>query len=338
MDSTINRKLPVGAEPQPGGGVHFRVWAPARRRVELVFEPPELPETALEPEAGPDGYHSAFVRAAAPGIRYRYRLDGAGPYPDPASRFQPKGPLGSSEVIDPDAFAWSDSHWRGPTPEGQVFYEMHVGTFTQEGTWEAAIEMLPALADLGITTIELMPAAEFPGRFGWGYDGVDFFAPTRLYGRPDDMRRFIDEAHRLNLAVILDVVYNHFGPDANVLPEFGPHYASGRHSSEWGETPNYDAEHSGSVRAFVLANVRYWIEDFHLDGLRVDATQGVHDDSPDHILAAITRTARACTGRRLLMVAESEPQDGRILTPIEQGASASTWPGPTTSTTRPLSP
>jgi maltooligosyltrehalose trehalohydrolase len=320
MAMTTQRRLPVGAEPQPGGGVHFRVWAPDRRRVELVLEAPEPMAIPLEPEPG--GYHSALIESAAPGARYRFRLDGAGPYPDPASRFQPKGPHGPSEVIDPDGFAWSDAGWEGPRASGQVLYEVHIGTFTEAGTWEAAANELPALAELGITTIELMPVADFPGRFGWGYDGVNFFAPSRLYGRPDDMRRFVDEAHRLGLGVILDVVYNHFGPDGNYLPEFSPHYASDGHKTDWGKPPNFDGEHSAPVRDFALANVRYWISEFHLDGLRVDATQDTHDDSPEHILAAITRTARetaAEAGRRVLLVAENEPQDRRILETAEQG-------------------
>jgi maltooligosyltrehalose trehalohydrolase len=320
MAKTTQRRIPVGAETQSGGGVHFRVWAPGHRRVELVFEAPEQAEVVLDSQ--PDGYHSVLVREAAAGTRYRYRLDGEGPYPDPASRFQPKGPHGPSEVIDPDAFGWSDTGWEGARIEGQVLYEMHVGTFTEAGTWEAASVELPALAELGITTIELMPVADFPGRFGWGYDGVNFFAPCRLYGRPDEMRLFVDEAHRLGLSVILDVVYNHFGPDGNFLPDFSPTYASESHKTDWGKPPNFDGEHSAPVREFVLANVRYWIREFHFDGLRVDATQDVHDESKEHILAAITRTARdtaAEVGRRVLLVAENEPQDRRILTPSEDG-------------------
>ena len=209
------RRLPVGADPVRGGGVHFRVWAPRARRVDVVFEGgrgsgTDAPDAPLEPEG--DGYFSGLVRGARPGMRYRYRLDGEKTYPDPASRFQPEGPHGPSEVVDPSAFAWTDHGWKGVTLPGQVIYEMHVGTFTREGTWEAAIRELPELAGLGITVLELMPAADFVGRFGWGYDGVNLFAPTRLYGRPDDMRRFVEAAHRAGLGVILDVVYNHLGP------------------------------------------------------------------------------------------------------------------------------
>ncbi len=315
---TTGRRLPIGAELRSNHAVHFRVWAPEHRRVEVVFEGGEVPGKELMPEE--EGYHSGMVEGLGPGARYRYRLDGKGPFPDPASRFQPQGPHGPSEVIDPAAFIWSDAAWRGIEPERQVLYELHVGTFTEEGTWEAAAAELSALAELGISTIELMPVAEFPGRFGWGYDGVDFFAPTRLYGRPEAMKRFVDQAHALGLGVILDVVYNHFGPDGNYLTTYSPHYLSKRHKTDWGDSLNFDDEGSGPVRAFVLANVAYWITEFHLDGLRVDATQDINDDSPEHLLAAISRTARAAAGkRRILIAAENEPQNSTLLRPIDQG-------------------
>src|SRR5687768_11844305 len=185
MDA-YERRFPIGAEPTPEGGAHFRVWAPRRRRVEVVIEGGG--STELAPEG--DGYFSGRVRDAVAGTRYRYRLDDAGSFPDPASRFQPDGPHGPSMVVDPARFRWSDGGWRGAPREGQVLYEMHVGTFTPAGSWEAAARELPELAALGITVIELMPVADFPGRFGWGYDGVDLFAPTRLYGSPDDFRAF----------------------------------------------------------------------------------------------------------------------------------------------------
>src|SRR5688572_27284227 len=184
----VRRRLPVGAEMQKGGGVHFRVWAPRRRTVEVVQEGGGAP-VRLDPER--DGYFSGLVPHAEAGLRYRYRLDGGQPLPDPASRFQPDGPHGPSQVVDPGRFAWTDREWRGVEPRGQVLYEMHIGTFTAEGTWEAAVRELPALAELGVTVLEVMPVAEFPGRFGWGYDGVDLFAPTRLYGEPDAFRAFV---------------------------------------------------------------------------------------------------------------------------------------------------
>ena len=217
------RRYPVGAEVTDGG-VAFRVWAPKRRHVAVVIEGGgEHAEHALTGE--PDGYFSGFVPGTEPGARYRFRLDADETlYPDPASRFQPEGPHGPSEVADPFAFRWSDAGWRGVTLAGQVIYEMHVGTFTRDGTWRAAAERLPWLKDIGITLIEMMPVNEFPGEFGWGYDGVDLFAPTRLYGRPDDLRRFVDAAHGLGIGVILDVVYNHFGPDGNYVACFSDGY------------------------------------------------------------------------------------------------------------------
>ncbi|MBX9583396.1 MAG: malto-oligosyltrehalose trehalohydrolase, partial [Gemmataceae bacterium] len=232
------RRPPVGAEVVDGG-VEFRVWAPRRRRVEVVLETGRAAgphELAREP----GGYHCGRVARAAAGDRYRYRLDGGDQLlPDPTSRFQPDGPHGPSEVVDPSRFEWTDAGWKGRTLPGQVIYELHVGTFTAEGTWAAAARELPELADAGFTVVEVMPVADFPGRFGWGYDGVNLFAPTRLYGRPDDFRRFVDAAHRLGLAVILDVVYNHLGADGNYLPEFGP-YLSDRHHTDWGAGLNFD--------------------------------------------------------------------------------------------------
>ena len=320
-DQHPRRRLPVGADPAAEGGVHFRVWAPKRRRVEVVIEGEggvEMGTFALEAEPG--GYFSAHVAAAGAGTRYRYRLDGEGPYPDPASRFQPEGPHGPSEVVDPSAFRWTDDGWPGVRLPGQVLYEMHVGAFTREGTWAAAARQLPALADLGITLLEVMPVADFPGRFGWGYDGVNWFAPTRLYGTPDDFRAFVDRAHAAGIGVVLDVVYNHFGPSGNYLREFCDAYFTSRYETDWGEAIDYDGPDSGPVREFAVANARYWIREFHLDGLRLDATQNVYDASSDHILAAVTRAARdAAGGRPIVVVAENEPQEARLVRPPEEG-------------------
>jgi maltooligosyltrehalose trehalohydrolase len=255
------------------------------------------------------------------GAKYRFRLDSDDLlYPDPASRFQPESCHGPSQVIDPADFAWRDASWRGAALPGQIFYELHVGAFTPEGTWEAAASKLPQLAALGVTAIEVMPVAEFHGRFGWGYDGVDLFAPTRNYGTPDDMRRFVDQAHAHGIAVLLDVVYNHFGPTGNYTGAFSDHYVSRRHKTDWGEALNFDGEHCGSVREFVIANAGYWIDEFHIDGLRLDAVHAILDDSPDHILAALTRRVRkAARGRSTIVVAENEHQDARLIRPVEQG-------------------
>ncbi len=316
---TFVRRLPIGAEVQPGGGVHFRVWAPRRHQVGVILDPGGARESAapLTPEGS--GYFSGPVPDAAAGTRYGFRLDGEPQtFPDPASRFQPDGPHGPSQVVDPAAFEWTDRDWPGRSIHGQVIYEMHVGAYTPEGTWAAAERELPWLVDLGITVIEVMPVAEFAGRFGWGYDGVDLFAPTRLYGQPDDFRRFVDRAHALGLAVILDVVYNHLGPDGNYLTQFSDAYLSKR-GTEWGEAINFDGPDAAPVREFFVANAGYWIDEFHLDGLRLDATHAIFDDSPEHILAAVSRRVReAAAGRQTLVVAENEAQPARLARPVDR--------------------
>jgi maltooligosyltrehalose trehalohydrolase len=325
------RRLPVGAEPAPEGGVHVRVWAPARRRVRVLLEGDEdgrarvtdgrtgLRTVELAPS--PDGFHAGLVAEAGAGTRYRFLLDDdERPYPDPASRWQPEGPHGPSCVVDPSAFRWTDDGWPGVGRHGQVIYELHVGTFTRQGTWAAAARQLDALADVGITTLELLPVAEFPGRFGWGYDGVDLFAPTRLYGTPDDFRAFVDRAHRTGLGVILDVVYNHLGPSGNYLSQFSPHYFTTAHETDWGAAINFDGEQSGPVRDFFVANAGYWIAEFHLDGLRLDATQNIYDDSRPHILTEIGERVRRAAGRRAtIVVNENEPQHADLVRPVEEG-------------------
>jgi maltooligosyltrehalose trehalohydrolase len=311
---------PLGARPLPDGhGVEFRVWAPARRSVEVLLQT-DAGELAFALQAGDDGCHAGVVAAAREGSRYRLRLDGASAFPDPASRFQPEGPHGPSEVVDPSRFAWTDAAWPGLSLHDQVFYELHVGSFTREGSWSAAARELPALAALGITAVEVMPVAEFPGRFGWGYDGVCWFAPSHLYGTPDDFRRFVDAAHGLGLGVLLDVVYNHYGPDGCYLREFAPAYFSERHRSEWGDSPNFDGPGREGVRALVLANAEHWIAEYHLDGFRLDATQSIVDESEPHILRELGEVVRrAAGGRRTLLVNENEPQQARLVRPAEAG-------------------
>ncbi len=221
-------------------------------------------------------------------------------------------------VIAPDAFAWTDDEWPGPDLAALVVSEMHIGTFTPAGTWRGAIEHLADLAELGVTCLELMPVADFPGRFGWGYDGVNLFAPTHLYGTPDDFRAFVDAAHVLRLAVVLDVVYNHVGPDGCSLARFNPAFFSG--NTEWGRAPNFDGDGSAAVREYCITNARCWIEEFHLDGLRLDAVQAIHDTSARHILAEITTAVRQAAGPRTTwVVAEHEPQDARLLRRQDDG-------------------
>jgi len=313
----MQRRLPVGAEATTAG-VHFRVWAPERKRVDVVLEGDAPKIVALIREES--GYFAGLVADARAGARYKYRLEGAHQFPDPASRFQPEGPHSFSEVIDPQQFHWTDQNWHGVPLEGQVIYEIHIGTFTKEGTWQSAQEQLPRLAETGITVLEVMPVADFAGQFGWGYDGVDLFAPTRLYGRPDDFRRFVDAAHSLGMGVILDAVYNHFGPVGNYLPQFSPHYFSETKMTDWGPAINYDSEQSEPVREFIVSNAGYWIDEFHLDGLRLDATQDIHDKSSDHILAAIGRQIRQkASPRTALVTAENEPQQIKLIHSPEKG-------------------
>jgi len=283
--------------------------------VELVLGSDRI---AMQSDTG--GFWSRTVASMPDGARYGFALDGdTAVLPDPASRFQPDGPHGMSEVVDPTRFEWSDACWAGLEPAGQVIYELHVGTFTAAGTWEAARGRLPDLKTLGVTVVELMPVADFPGRFGWGYDGVNLYAPHHHYGRPDDLRRFIDAAHGLGLGVLLDVVYNHVGPEGNHLPAFTPHYFSKR-ETEWGAAFNYDGDHCAPVRAFIAGNAEHWIREYHFDGLRLDATQSVYDDSDEHILAELARKARAAAaGRSILLVAENEPQETRLVRPAAEG-------------------
>jgi 1,4-alpha-glucan branching enzyme len=308
MSHEAKRRLPIGAEVQQDGRTHFRLWAPRRRTVEVILEGPTEGVFSLQAEA--DGYFAAFAPAAA-GTRYRFRLDEeAKRYPDPASRFQPEGPHGPFQIVDPSPFAWTDHDWRGVSLPGKVIYEMHLGTFAREGTWEAAARELPELKAAGITVMEIMPLADFAGEFGWGYDGVNLFAPTRLYGTPDDARRFIDRAHSLSLGVLHDVVYNHFGPDGDYLNQFSDDYISDHHKTDWGPAINYDGANCGPVREYATANAAYWIDEFHFDGLRLDATQNIYDDTAgEHILTAIGRSERAAAkGRAKILVAENEPQ------------------------------
>lgn len=320
---SVQRRLPLGAEVLPDGTVHFRVWAPRSGSVsvELGQAPKALSKSGLATRLRPEGngYFSGHVPEAAAGMHYRFRLE-RGSFPDPASRFQPEGPHGPSQVVNPTTFQWTDSAWKGLDRSSHVFYEMHIGTFTKEGTWTAALERLPHLRDLGISVLELMPVADFPGCFGWGYDGVNLFAPTRLYGKPDDFRAFVNRAHQLGLGVILDVVYNHLGPDGNYLKEFSDSYFTDRYSNEWGEAINFDGPDSVPVREFFIGNAGYWVEEYHLDGLRLDATQQIFDNSAENVMTAITDKVRqAARGRGTFVVAENEPQHTRLVRPPEQG-------------------
>lgn len=315
--SEAGRELPIGATPI-AGGVRFRVWAPAAARVDVIVYGPDA-ERIYPLVAEERGYHSGVAEGVGVGARYRYRLDGEAAYPDPASRFQPDGVHGPSEVVDPSAFAWTDDAWRGRSLEEMVIYELHVGTFTPEGTFAAAIHRLDEIAELGVTAIEIMPIANFAGSRNWGYDGVNLYAPATAYGHPDHFRRLVDAAHQRGLAVLLDVVYNHLGPEGNYLPAItGGRFFTSRHHTPWGDAIDYDGPESGPIREFVRENALYWAHEYHVDGLRLDATHAIIDDSPVHILREIAERLHALERPRIV-IAEDERNDRRLLLPAAEG-------------------
>lgn len=323
VNKFAKRRYPIGAELIGPNKTHFRVWAPKAKNVDLVLESgaEKNAERNFHPLTREDGGYFSGTAEAGAGALYRFRINDAENFhPDPASRFQPQGPHGPSCIVNPTQFKWTDEKWRGVKMRGQIVYEMHIGTFTPEGTWRAAAEQLAELARIGITVIEMMPIADFPGNFGWGYDGVDLFAPTRLYGTPDDLRAFVDRAHSLGLAVILDVVYNHFGPDGNYLAVYSDDYLTRENENDWGDSINFDGANSGPVREFFITNGRYWIDEFHFDGFRFDATQSIYDKSDEYIVGAIGRAARQTAGKRsLILIAENESQETKLVRPRSEG-------------------
>ncbi|NTU84063.1 MAG: malto-oligosyltrehalose trehalohydrolase [Chloroflexales bacterium] len=312
-------ELSIGALPD-AAGTRFRVWAPDAHVVEVLLHTPARQGVfMLTPE--PDGYFAGHIAGIGPGDRYSYRLDGGDPRPDPASRSQPEGVHGPSEVIDPGAFVWSDELWRGLPLEDLVFYELHVGTATAEGSFDALIAKLDQLKDLGVSAIELMPVADWPGSHNWGYDGVNLFAPARAYGGAEGMRRLVDAAHALGLAVFLDVVYNHLGPDGNYLWVFSRDYFTSRHKTPWGDALNFDGPGSRPVRDFFIGNALHWAHEYHLDGLRLDATDMIVDDSPTHIICELAATIRASLpqGRTFEVIAENASNDPAVVRPAALG-------------------
>lgn len=300
-----------GAIVEPGG-TRFRVWAPRARTIALELDGAHRFE--LFPEE--NGWYSARVSGVKAGARYAYLLDGERLRPDPASRSQPDGVHAPSEVIDPGAFVWRHSPPTRPQEE-LVLYELHVGTFTREGTFDAAARLLDRLVELGVTAVELMPVASFPGARNWGYDGVSWFAPQASYGGPAGLRRFVDAAHGLGLQVIFDVIYNHLGPEGNYLSEFGPYFTS-RHKTPWGDALDYDGEAAASepVREHACAAAAMWVEEYHADGLRLDAVDAIADDSPRHLCAELTESIHALgrrLGRAVVVIAESDLGDVRVI-------------------------
>jgi maltooligosyltrehalose trehalohydrolase len=323
--NTRSAELVSGSAAPPPGAIYlgagqcaFRVWAPLATELFVDLYSPAAHVVRLEPIEG--GFWQAVAGNVPPGARYKYRFSDGRAFPDPASRSQPDGVHEPSEVIDP-AFSWTDSHWHGVAAEDYVIYEMHVGTFTPEGTFDSAIPCLPYLKELGVTAIEVMPVAQFPGARNWGYDGVYPYAVQNSYGGPAGFRRLIDAAHHIGMAVILDVVYNHLGPEGNYLSQFGPYFTD-RYETPWGQAVNFDGEGSAAVRDYFIQNALWWVRDFHIDGLRLDAVHAIYDNSDVHILAEMAEAVHAC-GRELRrtinLIAESDLNEVRIVLAGEFG-------------------
>jgi maltooligosyltrehalose trehalohydrolase len=308
--SALAAPAPLGATIVPDGRVRFRVFAPRVSRLEVETDA----GARIPMERDADGYFDAVAPGTA-GMRYRLRLDGDRERPDPAARSLPEGVHGPAEVVDPSAFSWTDEGWKGVPLADYVVYELHVGTFTREGTFDAAIPRLAALRDLGVTAIEVMPIASFPGTRNWGYDGVGLYAPQASYGGPGGFARLVDAAHAAGLAVVLDVVYNHLGPEGNYLSDFGPYFTD-RHKTPWGDAVNFDGSDAGPIRRFFVENAVRWVTEFHVDALRLDAIHGIIDESPVHVLRemndAVQRAARRL-GRVVPLIAESDLNDRRVI-------------------------
>jgi len=306
-------EMPFGATLDPQGRATWRLWAPAARGVELLLhvdhgEPLAMPAT----EAG-DGWVQVRRDNVSGGLRYQWRIDGQQVVPDPASRWNPAGPHGPSVLIDPGTFEW-DEGWHGRPWLDAVIYQLHLGTFTPQGSFDAAAAQLERLAALGITAVQLMPLGDWPGRFGWGYDGVLPYAPFHGYGDPGALKRFVQAAHRLGLMVFGDVVYNHFGPDGNYLHAYAPAFFSGRHRTAWGPAINYDGEQARTVRDFAIHNALYWLQEYRFDGLRLDAVHAIRDDSRPHLLEELSQRVReAITDRHVHLVLENDSNDRRWL-------------------------
>jgi maltooligosyltrehalose trehalohydrolase len=318
MVDRAHRYAPTfGALPEYGGA-RFQVWAPNAVTIDVVLAHDERESYPLRRSA--HGLFTGHVAGLAAGAEYWYRLDGAARFPDPATRFQAHGVHGPSTIVDASAFPWSDAGWRGVRLSDLIVYELHVGTFTPDGTFRGVESKLDALVDLGVTALELMPIAECAGRWNWGYDGVDLFAPSHNYGTPDDLRRLVNAAHARGLAVIVDVVYNHLGPDGAYVYAFSPQFRTDRHQTPWGAGVNLDGEHSDLVRRFLIESGLHWIHEYHADGLRIDACHTMQDDSPRHFLSELTATVRASVaGREVLIVAEDERNDAGLVTEHERG-------------------
>lgn len=318
--SCLEHEMPFGPRRLPDGRTQFRLWAPAQKAPRLQLSDGRT-EHLLTMQAGEAGWFAVTAETALPGQTYRFRLDDGLCVPDPASRFQPADIHGPSELLDPAAYRWQHADWRGRPWEEAVIYELHVGSFSPEGSYEGVIRRLDHLVDLGVTAIELMPLADFPGQRNWGYDGVLPYAPDSAYGRPEDLKRLIDAAHGRGLMVFLDVVYNHFGPDGNYLHAYAPTFFTPRHHTPWGDAINFDDDDSATVRAFFVHNALYWLEEYRFDGLRFDAVHAIHDDSEPHVLEALAAAVRGRLGpeRHIHLVLENEANQARFLARDAQG-------------------
>jgi malto-oligosyltrehalose trehalohydrolase len=307
-----NHSMPFGAECLPDGNVRFSLWAPKAKSVDLSLSESA---TALPMVRRRGGWFELVTAEAKAGSLYQYQVDGKIKVPDPTSRFQPNDVHGPSQVVDPSSFDWQDAEWRGRRWEEAVIYELHVGTFSPEGTFAGVEKKLDYLADLGITAIELMPVSDFAGKRNWGYDGVLPFAPDSCYGRPEDLRHLIQSAHAKGLMVLLDVVYNHFGPEGNYLREYSPEFFTSRHCTPWGDGINFDGEKSRAVRDFVIHNALYWLEEYHFDGLRLDAVHAIIDDSDPDILTELAGTVRKRFGteRPIHLILENGDNEAHYL-------------------------
>ncbi len=300
-------------------GSYIKVWAPQAHQVEVILDEKKK---SFNLDSMSKGYFGAFIPKLKHGDLYKLKLNKATSYPDPCSHYQPQGPHGPSMVINHSNYKWHDERWQkeGITLKNQVIYELHVGSFTQEGTFDALTKKLHELKNLGITLIEIMPVVECPGHWNWGYDGVNLFAPYHVYGTVDQFKKLIDSAHQIGMGIILDVVYNHFGPDGNYLESFSKDYFTSKYKTDWGKAINFDGKNSQEVREFFIQNALYWINEFHLDGLRLDATQNIYDKNSKHILAEITAILRqTAKPKKIILIAENESQEVRLINPLEKG-------------------
>ena len=312
-------KKPIGAQYMPEtGSCIFTLWAPEAKEVDLIVEKPAKRSVPMEKDEW--GHWKAEVKEVQEGTLYKYQVNGNNPLPDPASRFQPEGPHGPSAVVSPD-YSWTDTNWTGIDQKDLIIYELHVGTFSPEGTFEGVEKKLDHLLELGVNAIEIMPVSQFPGNRNWGYDGVDLFAVHNGYGGPEGFRKLVDACHHKGIAVVLDVVYNHFGPEGNYLSQYGPYFTD-KYNTPWGQALNYDDAFSDPVRNFFLQNALMWLNDYHVDGLRLDAVHAIKDLGAEHFLARLSKEVEALeqeTGRKRVLIAEVDLNDNRFISHRENG-------------------